>query len=81
MTNDQKQLERQITKLKRAIQRLIVSSREFAGLRQLLCSGQFELQLYLVPMAPGASKSKHVGVRLDLTTEDRRFLKKAGIRF
>ena len=80
MANEPKQMERQITKLKRAIQRLVVSSREFTGLRQLLRTGQFELQIYLIPMAPGAPKSKD-GVRLDLTAEDRRFLRKAGIRF
>ena len=81
MTHDQKHMERQITKLKRAIQRLVGSSRDFAGLRRLLHSGQCELQIYLIPMAPGAPKSKNVGVRLDLTAEDRRFLKKAGIRY
>ena len=81
MTNDQRQLERQITKLKRAIQRLVGSSRDFAILRRLLRTGSCELQIYLVPMAPGAPKSKHVGVRLDLTAEDRRFLKQAGIRY
>ena len=73
-------MERQITKLKQAIQRLVVSSRQFAGLRKLLRAGQFELQIYLIPIAPGASKPD-LPVRLQLTAEDRRFLKKAGIRF
>ena len=79
MKHDQA-MQRQVTKLKRAIQRLVVSSREFAGLRKLLRTGQFELQIYLLPLAPGAPASKD-GVRLELTAEDRRFLKKAGIRF
>ena len=77
---DREGMERQIHKLKKAIQRLVVSSREFAGLRKLLREGQFELQIYLIPMAPGGSKSKE-RLRLELTAEDRRFLKKAGIRF
>ncbi len=81
MTNkDRQDMERQVTRLKKAIQRLVVSSREFTGLRKLLRAGQFELQVYLIPMAPGAGKSKE-RLRLELTAEDRRFLKKAGIRF
>ena len=79
----EKELERQITKLKKVIRKLVLTSKDFEGLRQLLRDGSFELQIYLIPLVVGASDvgASEEDLRFELTKEDKSFLKKAGIKF
>ena len=80
----EKELERQISKLKKMIRKLVLTSKEFEGLRQLLRDGSFELQIYLIPLVVGSEQPSQLNeddLRFDLTKEDRSFLKRAGIKF
>ena len=79
----EKELERQIAKLKKVIRKLVLTSKEFEGLRQLLRDGAFELQIYLIPLVVGSGHDTLSGedLRFELTKEDKSFLKKAGIKF
>ena len=79
----EKELERQISKLKKVIRKLVLTSKDFEGLRQLLRDGSFELQIYLIPLVVGASDvgASEEDLRFELTKEDKSFLKKAGIKF
>ena len=77
----QPDMEQEVTKLKGAIEHLILSSRRFTRIRRLLRNRQMEMQIYLVPIAGQPKSSSKGGLRLVLTDEDRRFLKQAGIRF
>ena len=79
----EKELEHQITKLKKVIQKLVLTSKGFAGLRRLLRDGSFELQIYLIPLVSGAGQGplQDGELRFELTREDKSFLKKAGITF
>ena len=81
MAKAPRQMEREVERLKTAIERLILRSRRFAGIRRLLRHREMEIQIYLVPIAGRPKSSSTSGVRLRLTDEDRRFLKQAGIRF
>ena len=79
----EKELERQIARLKKVIRKLVLTSKEFEGLRQLLRDGSFELQIYLIPLVVGSEGTRltEEDLRFELTTEDRSFLKRAGIKF
>ena len=75
----QKRLAQHLKKLNKAIRRLVAKSSEFEDLRKLLRDEQVELAVYVVPLIGG----KQVGeeLRFELTDDDVKFLKKAGIRF
>ena len=75
----QKQLTRHLTRLNKAIRKLVARSSEFEDLRKLLRNGQVELAIYVVPIIGG----KPVGeeLRFELTDDDRKFLKQSGIQF
>ena len=79
----EKELERQITKLKKVIRKIVLTSKEFEGLRQMLRDGPFELQIYLIPLVVGAEETtvRQDDLRFELTKEDQSFLKRAGITF
>ena len=79
----EKELERQIAKLKKVIRKLVLTSKEFEGLRQLLRDGSFELQIYLIPLVVGSEETRltEEDLRFELTKEDKSFLKRAGIKF
>ena len=63
-------LARHLKQLNRAIRRIVARDKAFEDLRTLLREEQVELAIYVVPLIGGK-----------LTDEDRRFLKKVGIRF
>ena len=77
----EKELERQIAKLKKVIRKQVLTSKEFEGLRQLLRDGSFELQIYLIPLVVGPDEIRQESLRSELTKEDKSFLKRAGIKF
>ena len=76
----QKRLARHLTLLNKAIRRLVAKSSEFEDLRKLLREGQVELAIYVVPIIEGKAGGQDE-LRFELTDEDRKFLKKAGIKF
>ena len=75
----QKRLAKHLTQLNKAIRRLVAKSTEFEDLRKLLREGKVELAIYVVPIIEG--KTPNEELRFELTDDDRRFLKKAGIKF
>ena len=54
-------------------------SSEFEELRKLLREEQVELAIYVVPIIEGKEAGEEL--RFELTDEDKKFLKKAGIKF
>ena len=75
----QKRLAQHLKKLNKAIRRLVAKSSEFEELRKLLRSEEVELAIYVVPLIGG--KPTGEDLRFELTDDDKKFLKKAGIRF
>ena len=75
----QKRLAKHLTQLNKAIHKLVARGSEFEELRKLLREEQVELAIYVVPIIEGKEAAEEL--RFELTDEDRRFLKKAGIRF
>jgi len=75
----QKELAKHMKQLNKAIRRLVAKSRDFEELRHFLRDQQMELAIYVVPLIGGKPAGQEL--RFELTEEDRRFLKKAGIRF
>ena len=75
----QKRLAKHLTQLNKAIRRLVAKSTEFEDLRKLLREGKVELAIYVVPIIEG--KTPNEELRFELTEDDRKFLKKAGIKF
>ncbi len=75
----QKRLAKHLTQLNKAIRRLVAKSTEFEDLRKLLREGKVELAIYVVPIIEG--KTPNEELRFELTDDDRKFLKKAGIKF
>ena len=75
----QKRLAKHLTQLNKAIRKLVARSSEFEDLRKLLREEQVELAIYVVPIIEGKEAGEEL--RFELTDEDRRFLKKAGIKF
>ena len=57
----------------------MAKSREFEELRKLLREQRIELAVYVVPLIGG--KPQIDELRFELTDDDRKFLKKVGIRF
>ncbi len=75
----EKRLAKHLKKLNKAIQKLVAKSAEFSDLRRLLREEQVELAIYVVPLIGGKPAGEEV--RYELTDQDKRFLKEAGIRF
>ncbi len=75
----QKELAKHLKLLNKTIRRLVAKSKDFEGLRQLLREEQVELAIYVVPLIGG--KPAVEGLQFELTEEDQKFLKKAGIKF
>ena len=75
----QKRLAKHLTQLNKAIRKLVAKSSEFEDLRKLLREEQVELAIYVVPIIEGKEATEEL--RFELTDEDRKFLKRAGIRF
>lgn len=75
----EKRLAKHLKKLNKAIQKLVAKSAEFSDLRKLLREDQVELAIYVVPLIGGKPAGEEM--RYELTDQDRRFLKEAGIRF
>ena len=75
----EKRLARHLKKLNKAIQKLVARSAEFSDLRKLLREEQVELAIYVVPLIGGKPAGEEL--RFELTDQDKRFLKEAGIRF
>ena len=78
-TELQRQLAKHLAKLNKAIRRTVAKSSDFAQLRKLLRTEQVELAIYAVPVLKG--KGKQYELAFQLTDEDRKFLKQAGITF
>ena len=75
----QKKLAKHLKVLNKAIRRLVARDKAFEGLRALLREEQVELAIYVVPMLGG--KPAGGELRFELTDEDKKFLKKAGLSF
>ena len=74
-----KRLAQHLKRLNKAIRRLVAKSAEFEELRKLLRDEQVELAVYVVPLIGGKPSGEEL--RFELTDDDLKFLKKAGIRF
>lgn len=75
----EKRLARHLKKLNKAIQKIVAKSAEFSDLRKLLREEQVELAIYVVPLIGGKPAGEEL--QFELTDQDKRFLKEAGIRF
>ncbi len=75
----QKRLAKHLKRLNNSIRRLVARSREFDDLRKLLREEHVELAIYVVPVIGGKPAGEEL--RFELTEDDRKFLRKAGIRF
>ena len=78
-TDLQRQLAKHLAKLNKAIRRIVAKSGEFGELRKLLRTQQVELAIYVVPVLKGHAKPMELP--FELTEDDRKFLKQAGISF
>lgn len=65
--------------LNKTIRRLVARDKAFENLRALLREEQVELAIYVVPLIGGKPAGEEM--RYELTDEDRKFLKKAGLTF
>ena len=75
----QRQLAKHLAKLNKAIRRTVAKSGEFGELRKLLRTEQVELAIYVVPVLKGKGTLQERPV--ELTEDDRKFLRQAGISF
>ena len=75
----QKRLARHLKRLNHAIRRIVAQSREFDELRKMLREERVELAIYVVPLIGGKPHGEEL--RFELTEDDRKFLKSAGIKF
>ena len=75
----QKRLAKHLKRLNNSIRRLVARSREFDDLRKLLREEHVELAIYVVPVIGGKPAGEEL--RFELTEDDRKFLRKAGIQF
>ena len=75
----QKELAKYLKRLNRSIRKLVAHSREFEDLRKLLQEQRVELAIYVVPLVGGKPQGEEL--RFELTDDDRKFLKQAGIIF
>ena len=77
--NLQKRLSVHLKKLNKVIRKIVAKSGEFEDLRKLLREEHVELAIYVVPLIGGKPTGEEL--RFELTEDDRKFLRKAGIRF
>lgn len=75
----EKRLSKHLKRLNRAIQKIVAQSPDFGELRKMLREEQVELAIYVVPLIGGKPAGEEL--HFELTSEDRSFLKQAGIRF
>ena len=75
----EKRLAKHLKKLNKAIQKLVAKSSEFSDLRRMLREERVEMAIYVVPLIGGKPAGEEM--RFELTEQDKRFLKEAGIRF
>ena len=75
----QKRLSVHLKKLNKAIRKIVAKSGDFEELRKLLREEHVELAIYVVPLIGGKPTGEEL--RFELTEDDRKFLRKAGIRF
>ena len=79
-----REFERSLRRISQILRKIILQSEEFRELRSLLKQGKVEMRLFLVPVLfqyEQKGRRKHPLLRFKLTEEDRRFLKKVGIKF
>ena len=75
----QKELAKHLKRLNRSIRKLVAHSHEFEDLRKLLQGQRVELAIYIVPLVGGRPQGEEL--RFELTDDDRKFLKQAGLSF
>ena len=75
----ERRLAKHLKRLNRTIQKLVAKSEDFGDLRKLLREERVELAIYVVPFIAGKPLSEQP--RWELTQDDKRFLKQAGLRF
>ena len=75
----QKRLAKHLKRLNTAIRRIVAQSKEFDELRQMLREEHVELAIYVVPLVGGKPQGEEL--RFELTEDDHKFLKSAGIKF
>ena len=80
-----REFERSLRRISQILRKIILQSEEFRELRSLLKQGKVEMRLFLVPILfqyeKGSSRRKRPSLQFKLTKEDKRFLKKVGIKF
>ena len=87
--SEDRNIDRYIRRLSKILRKMVLRSKEFEELCLLLEKGHFEMRLFLVPILFRSEnkgsfkphKGKHAPLRFELTEQDRKFLKKVGIRF
>ncbi len=75
----QRRLVKHLKRLNKTIRKVVARAPEFQDLRDLLRKEQVQLAIYVVPIIGG--KPAGGEFRFELTEEDRKFLKEAGITF
>ena len=75
----QRRLVKHLKRLNKTIRRVVAKAPEFQDLRDLLRKEQVQLAIYVVPIMGG--KPAGQDLRFELTDEDRKFLREAGIKF
>jgi hypothetical protein len=75
----QKRLVKHLKRLNKTIRKVVARAPEFQELRDLLRKEQVQLAIYVVPIIGGKPAGQEL--YFELTDEDRKFLKEAGISF
>ena len=80
-----REFERSLRRISQILRKIVLQSEEFRELRSLLKQGKVEMRLFLVPILfqyeKQGRRGKRSSLHFKLTEEDKRFLKKVGIRF
>lgn len=75
----QKRLVKHLKRLNKTIRKVVAKAPDFQELRDLLRKEQVQLAIYVVPIIGGRPAGQEL--HFQLTDEDRKFLKEAGISF
>ena len=75
----QRRLVKHLKRLNKTIRKVVARAPEFQDLRDLLRKEQVQLAIYVVPIIGGKPTGQEF--RFELTEDDRKFLKEAGITF
>ena len=83
------EIDRYIRRLSKILRKMVLRSKEFEELCLLLEKGRYEMRLFLVPIlfrsGQGSSskkkKMRQTPLQFELTEQDKKFLKRTGIRF